>query len=110
MSDRQTQFVNELTAFLEEANVGRQGTATRRAFLDEVRARLERFFDGDVHRTSKRVEPDAEPEVEPGPDSRVHRVTPRIQSGLPSGAVEMTPGESMKIDTRVGNTPEMSDG
>ena len=110
MNDRQAQFVNELTAFMEEANVGRQGTATRRAFLDEVRARIERFFDGDVHQTSKRVEPDAEPEVEPGPDTRVHKVTPQIPSGLPGGAVEMTQGESMKIDTRAGNTPETSDG
>ena len=110
MNDRQADFVNELMVFLEESNVGRQGTATRRTFLDEVRARIERFFDGDVHRTSKRVEPDAEPEVEPGPDTRVHKVTPRIQSGQPGGAVEMTQGESMKIDVRAGNTPEMSDG
>jgi len=110
MTDRQAQFVNELTAFLEEANVGRPGTATRREFLDEVGARIERFFDGDVHRTSPRVEPDAEPQVEPGPDTRVHKVTPRIQGGLPGGVVEMTQGESMKIDTRAGNTPEMSDG
>ena len=110
MTDRQANLVNELMAFLEESNVGRRGTATRRALLDEVRARIERFFDGDVHRTSPRVEPDAEPEVEPGPDCRVHKVTPRIPSGLPSGAVEMTQGESMKIDARAGNTPEMSDG
>ena len=37
-------------------------------------------------------------------------MTPRIPSGLPGGAVEMTQGESMKIDARAGNTPEMSDG
>ena len=110
MNDRQADFVNELMAFLEESNVGRRGTVRRQAFLDEVRTRIERFFDGDVHRTSKRLEPDAEPEVEPGPDTRVHKVAPRIQSGLPGGAVEMTQGESMKIDVRAGNTPEMSDG
>ena len=110
MNDRQADFVNDLMVFLEESNVGRRGTATRRAFLDEMRARLERFLGGDVHRTSKRVEPDAEPEVEPGPGTRVHKVTPQIQSGLPGGAVEMTQGESMKIDVRAGNTPEMSDG
>lgn len=110
MSDRQADFVNELIAFLEESNVGRRGTTARQAFLDEVRTRIERFFDGDVHRTSQRVQPDAEPEIEPGPDTRVHKVTPQIPSGLPGGAVEMTQGESMKIDARVGNTPEMSDG
>ena len=110
MTDRQADFVNELMAFLEESNVGRRGTVRRQAFLDEVRARIERFFDRDVHQTSPRVELDAEPEVEPGPDSRVHRVTPRIPSGLPGGVVEMTQGESIKIDVRAGNTPEMSDG
>jgi hypothetical protein len=29
---------------------------------------------------------------------------------MPGGVVEMTQGESMRIDARVGNTPEMSDG
>lgn len=110
MNDRQAQFVNELMAFLEEANVGRRGTVTRQTFLDEVRARIERFFDGDVHRTPKHAEPNRTPEVEPGPDTRVHKVTPRIPSGLPGGVVEMTQGESMKIDARAGNAPETTDG
>jgi len=116
MNDRQAQFLNEFMGFLRESNVnlGCRGTATREAFLGEVHDRIERFFEGDdefdVHQTSKTVAPQPGVEPEVGPDTRVHKVTPRIQSGQPGGAVEMTQGESMKIDVRAGNTPEMSDG
>lgn len=112
MTERQARFVNYLMSFLEasKVNLGQRRAPKRREFIREVGARLDRFFDGDVHRTSKRAEPDAEPEAKPGTDSRIHRVTPRMPSTRPGGVVEMTQGESMRIDARAGNAPEMSDG